>query len=74
MSGMTVAYGNAGEMVDGYTLGEWLEDSATGRFSRYAVDGEEGDSIWVCTECLHVETDCECEDADEVQGGHPSWY
>lgn len=29
--------------------GEWLEDSKTGRFSRYATEPEE--STWICNEC-----------------------
>jgi rubrerythrin len=30
---------------------EWLEDSRTGKFSRYATEPEE--SIWVCNRCEH---------------------
>ena len=39
--------------------GEWLEDK--GQFSRYAIEGttDEGESIWVCNECLSDATECE---------------
>lgn len=34
---------------------EWLEDSKTSRFSRYAIDSE--DSVWVCNECETANAD-----------------
>jgi rubrerythrin len=44
---------------------EWLEDSRTGHFSRYAKETEE--STWICNECGAEDADpwengcCECE-------------
>jgi rubrerythrin len=40
--------------------GEWLEDSRTGRFSRFSTEPEE--STWVCNECG-------AEDADPWEDG-----
>ena len=56
-------------IVDGYLLGEWLEDKD--RFARYElVSYDEGGvlvrmieaSVWVCVECEHIADMCECGD------------
>ncbi len=55
---------DAGTEIDGVTLGEWLEDS--GDLSRYEVTAsdfnEDGDSIWICNNCEHIEDECSCDD------------
>ncbi len=35
--------------------GEWLEDSKSGRFSRFTTEPEE--STWICNECGKAEAD-----------------
>ena len=56
----------SGETIDGIVLGEWLEDNE--HLSRYAIDSPndpDGDSVWVCTECEHLEDGCSCYDYEE---------
>jgi len=50
------------------TVGEWLEDSPSGRFSRHAIGTE--DSVWICNECTMELSHCECDDAGELD---PHW-
>jgi hypothetical protein len=56
----------AGERIDGYLLGEWLEDSSEyDNLSRYEAlyDGDRSmveESVWVCMECDHTQDNCEC--------------
>lgn len=38
-----------------YDIGEWLEDSKSGRFSRHATEAE--NSTWVCNECGKADAD-----------------
>ena len=39
---------------------DWLEDSRTGAFSRYATEPEE--SVWLCNQCELDADHCECYD------------
>lgn len=48
------------EVAENIELDDWLEDSRSGRFSRYATEPEE--STWLCNDCGAV-------DADPYMGG-----
>lgn len=51
--------------LDSPEIGEWLEDSPSGRYSRYSISLGDSDSAWLCMNCLHTHEDCQCADADE---------
>lgn len=45
-------------------VGDWLEDSLSGRYSRYSVE-DEIESVWICNECGNEFNECLCEDAED---------
>ena len=44
----------------------WIEDSRTGRFSRWQKPENRAETIWICNQCGKAFNDCDCKDMESV--------